>query len=110
MSNVPRPGGGGNPPQTIRRLETTREAVAVVDDTTPAAGNVLNTGRALAVAFDASPQDRSLAHRLGRKPRGWIVTRQFDAPASVIEVSSDDRFLVLRNLGAAAYRAEILVY
>jgi len=25
-------------------------------------------------------------------------------------VSSDDRFLVLQNLGAPAYRAELLVY
>lgn len=110
MSNAPRPGGGGNPVTAIRRLSFEREAEAVASDTTPATANVINGALPASVTFTATPQTVSVAHKLGRKPRGWLVTRQFSAPFAAVEVSSDDRFLVLQNLGAPAYRAELLVY
>ena len=109
VSNVPRI-GARNPSTAIRRLDRTAAALAVAADTTPAAANVINGAVTLSVSFTATPQTVQIAHKLGRKPRGWIVCRQFDAPFGAVEVSSDDRFLMLQNLGGPVYRAEIMVY
>lgn len=109
MSNAPRP-GVSNPPTEIRRLDMSREGVATADDTAPAAGNPLNPSRVLVADIATSPQVLTLAHRLGRKPRGWIVSRALVAPVSLFEVSSDDRFLVLQSTGAAPSRVEVTVY
>ena len=109
VSNVPRV-GARNPSTAIRRLSRDVAAVAVAADTTPAAANVINGAVALSVAFTATPQTVQIAHKLGRKPRGWVVSRQFTAPFAAVEVSSDDRFLTLQNLGGPAYSAELLVY
>ena len=109
MSNAPRI-GISNPSTSVRRLDMSLEATSFASDVNPGTANVLNGAIAHSVTFTTTPQDVSVAHRLGRKPRGWLITRQFAAPAGIVEVSSDDRFLVLRNLGAPAYSAELLVY
>lgn len=101
---------GAPPAKTIRRLDLDRPSEATATDVALATANLLNGAAKLTVAFDASPQDRLIAHGLGRRPRGWIVSRVFTAPWDAFEVSSDDLYLTIRNVGAAAYSGEILVF
>ena len=101
---------GAPPAGSIRRLDFDRTAEAVASDTALATANLLNGASRVSVSFDASPQTRSIAHKLGRVPRGWIVTRQLFAPTLVREVSSDANYLTLENLGAASSAAELVVF
>ncbi len=109
MSGPARP-GAMLPPVAVRRLSLEPEAVAFADDSRPATALPFNGGRALNVAFTASPQSVQLSHRLGRKPTGYIVTRTTGGLSSLVETASDQYTLTLEHTGGAAVSVSLWVY
>lgn len=101
---------GAPPARTIRRLSLDAPSEAAATDTALATANVLNGASRLTVTFDASPQDRQIAHRLGRVPRGWIVSRARNGAAAVYELASDALYLTLRNTGVATSEIDLVVF
>lgn len=46
-----------------------------------------------------SAGNNTITHKLGRVPKGWIVTRSSGAAAQLYEVSKDDKVIVLNSTG-----------
>jgi len=81
--------------ELIRQLSVWRDAL------TRASGATL--------VATVSPSGTTLDHGLRAKPRGWVVTRlQGTTPASLVEVSSDDKHLKL--VSSATVTVTLWVY
>jgi hypothetical protein len=70
-------------------------SLANVDDNARAVALPFTAGQAAQVTFTALIVSVDLAHKLGRKPLGWLVTRVRGGPASPYETASDARILSL---------------
>jgi len=98
------------PATSVRRLGQGVESTSLANDLAPAMRNMLNGAVMARAEFTASPQAITVVHRLGRAPRGWLVSRVTGGPWGAYELSSDAQVIVLRNIGAPAYAADLVVF
>lgn len=82
----------------------------MADDTRLATALPFNGGRAVDVAFTASPQSVQVSHRLGRKPSGYIVTRTTGGLSSLVQTAADQYTITLEHTGGAAVTVSLWVY
>ncbi len=101
---------GAPPARAIRRLSLDAPSEAAATDTALAVANVLNGASRLTVVFDNAPQDKQIAHRLGRVPRGWIVSGARNGPQQVYEIAKDAAYLTLRNIGVATSEIDLVIF
>lgn len=98
------------PPGAVRRLSTDMVAIGAADDVRAAVALPFAGGRALSLSFTASPQTQTAAHRLGRTPSGWIVTRVTGGLSSLVETARDDLTISLQHTGGATVSVDVWVY
>lgn len=96
---------GNNPERALlttqRELDQQREQLNRQPLTAPDS-RLYAPGTPLAVG------DNRIAHKLGRKPKGYVVTRSTGGAADLYEVSRDDRFITLNSGNTAT--VEILFF
>lgn len=90
--------------QTQIALEDSRDRVEALDSQ-PFMKGVHHKVTSLATGADAT-----IAHGLGRAPRGWSVADVVGGPNLLTRVSSDSKHIVLRNTGAVTIGFAVWVY